>query len=149
VNDLHSEAIVFSGTVSELGKVLPDKPNVVRGRLARWKRRDVTVTVTRYIQPKSMGQLGKYFVKGGVLDCWAEYIGDDRESVHHDLKEAYLVPLLTPEQLEALTHVSKITGELVRRTPSLADTSLEQMSAFLERVLREGAKNGIEFSEAA
>jgi hypothetical protein len=147
VKDLHSEAIVFSGTISDLGKVLPDKPNVVRGKLARWKRRDVTVIVKRYVQPKSHGQLAIYFVKGGILDCWAEYIGDDRESVHHDLKEAYLVPLLTPEQLEALTHVSKITGELVRKTPSLADTSLEQMSAFLERVLREGAKNTIEFPE--
>jgi hypothetical protein len=143
-----SEAIVFSGKVDEKGHVKPDEVNRTRGRLTRWKGRRVTVTVKRYAKPKTSPQLGLYFMAGGILDCWADYIGDDRDGAHADLKRAFLVPVLEdPEigDLGLLSRVSKITGEEEGCLPSLADLTSRQMSAYLDRVIREGAQRGIVF----
>ena len=131
-----SGKIAFSGTVTDKGTVKPDEVNVTRGRLSRWKGRRVSVTVTKYVKPKSNPQLGLYFRETGILDAWCDYVGDDRDSVHKDLKDAFLAPVLA---------VSKITGEESMRTPSLADLNVEEMSAFIERLLREGAQRGIVF----
>ena len=131
-----SERIIFTGTVDERGRVSPDQVNATRGRLARWKGRRVTVSVSRYVKSKTNPQLGLYFRDGGILDAWADWVADDRDSVHKDLKDAFLAPVLA---------ISKITGEEHMRTPSLADLNVEQMSAFIDRLLREGAQRGIVF----
>lgn len=131
-----ADAIVFPGQVDEKGHVRPDEVNATRGRLARWKGRRVTVTVRRYVKSKTNPQLGLYFRKEGILDCWADYCGYDRDEMHMELKIAYLAPVLA---------VSKLTGEEARVLPSLADLNAEEMSAFLERILREGRQRGIEF----
>ena len=136
-----SESIVFSGRVDELGHVKPDQVNATKGRLARWKGRHVSVTVTRYVKPKSNQQLALYFREpDGILSCWADYCGYDRDEMHVELKLAFLAPVLA---------VSKLSGEEARLLPSLAKLNVEEMSAFISRILREGRQRGIEFPEAA
>lgn len=134
---------MFAGTVTDKGHVKPDQVNATRGRLARWKGRRVTVTVTRYIKSKTNPQLGLYFRFGGLLDAWCDYIGDERRAVHHDLKEAFLRPII--EESPEPTRVNKITGEETPKELSLADLNVEQMSAYMDRVIREGAHLGIVF----
>jgi hypothetical protein len=136
------ERYMFAATIDDKGTLHPDEVNATRGRLAKWKGRHVNVVVSRYVKSKTNPQLGLYFREGGILACWAEYIGDDPEAVHRDLKDAYLVPLLA-EANEFETN--KITGEMRPKTPSLADVSVEIMSSFLSRIIREGAQRGIEF----
>lgn len=132
---------MFPATIDDRGRIHPDAVNATGGRLVRWKGRHVNVTVTRYIKPKTNPQLGLYFRKGGLLDAWAEWIGDDREAVHRDLKDAFLLPILADVPMVA----NKITGEERPVTPSLADLNVEQMSAFIERIVREGTQRGIVF----
>lgn len=142
------ERIVFTGKIDERGHVKPDAVNQTRGQLARWKGRRVTVTVKRYAKPKTLPQLGLYFMAGGVLDCWSEYIGDDRDGAHKDLKDAFLVPVLEDPEIGDLTllkRVNRITGAEESCTPSLADLTSRQMSAYMDRVIREGAHRGIVF----
>lgn len=131
-----TERYVFTGTVDEKGHVKPDAVNQTRGRLARWKGKRVTVTVARYVKPKTNPQLGLYFREGGILDAWADFTGYDRDEMHRELKRAFLKPQLV---------VSKLTGEEVSEFPSLADLNVEEMSAYIDRVLREGRQTGIEF----
>lgn len=136
-----SESIVFTGRIDEKGKVHPDEANRTRGRLAKWNGRRVTVSVRRYVKSKTLPQLGLYFREpDGVLACWSDYCGYDRDEMHVELKRAFLAPVLA---------VSRLTGEETRELPSLAALDVEQMSAFLDRVLREGRQRGIEFPEAA
>lgn len=136
-----AESIVFAGEVTEKGHVKPDAVNATRGRLARWKGRRVTVTVKRYVKPKSNPQLALYFAEpDGILSCWADFCGYDRDEMHRELKRAYLAPVLA---------VSKLTGEEFREMPSLADLNVEEMSAFIERCKREGRQLGIRFREDA
>ena len=135
-----SERIVFPATITDRGVIHPDAVNATAGRLAKWKGRHVNVAVTRYVKPKTNPQLGLYFRRGGILDAWADWIGDDREAAHKDLKDAFLVPILS-----VVMRVNKITGEERPETPSLADQNAEVMSAYIERLLREGAQRGIVF----
>jgi hypothetical protein len=130
---------VFEGWVGRNGDLHAHEVNATRGRLSRWvrgKERRVLVTVSRYVKPKTNPQLGLYFREGGILDAWVDYTGYDRDECHTELKRAFLAPVLA---------VAKLTGEEVREIPSLADLTSEQMSEFLERVLREGRQRGIEF----
>jgi hypothetical protein len=126
--------------VDQYGVIHPDEVNVIRGRLQRFMpktNRHVTVTVERYVKSKTAEQLGYYFVEGGVLDCWAELCGYTRAEMHKELKLAYLMPILA---------VSKLTGEERMILPSLADLNVEQMSAFLDQVIRVGqVEHGIRF----
>jgi hypothetical protein len=131
--------VTFSAVINESGTIIPDEPNKVRGRLSRFcpkKNRRVTVTVTRYVPPKSQPQLGLYFRDGGILDSFAEFVGDDRDAMHRDLKRTFLAPQLV---------LSRLTGEQVPEIPSLADLNEEEMSAFLNRGLMEGRKMGVTF----
>lgn len=132
------ERFMFSASVDSVGTIHPDEPNRTRGRLAAWNGQRVTVTVERYVRPKTDDQMGYYYARSGVLDCWAEYCGYDREEMHRELKLAYLDPILA---------VARLTGEEKLVVPSLADpaVNIEVVSAFLERVIREGNQRGIEF----
>lgn len=135
-----SQSITFSGRIDEKGHVHPDQVNATRGRLARWHGRHVTVTVRRYVKSKTSAQLGYYFMEDppGVLACWSDYCGYDPDEMHVELKRAYLAPVIA---------VSKLTGEETRELPSLADLDVVQMSAYLERCLREGRQRGIVFPD--
>lgn len=138
-----AERIVFSATIDDHGRIHPDEVNATAGRLGRWKKRHVTVTVSRYVKPKTNPQLAVYFMEAptnppGVLECWSEFTGYDRDEMHRELKRAFLAPVLA---------VSKLTGEESEERPSLADLNAEQMSAFLERCMREGRQLGITFPE--
>ena len=131
-----AESIVFSGVVTEKGHVQPDAVNSTRGRLAKWKGRRVTVTVERYIKSKTNAQLN--FFHGPVVQAWSEWTGYSLKEMKKELKKAYLDPV---------EETSKLTGEVKFVIPSLADLNVEQMSAFLDRVLMEGRTQGIEFPE--
>lgn len=128
------ERYSFAAFIDEKGKLVPEKVNETAGRLAKWHHKKVTVTVSRYVKSKTNPQLGLYY--GPVLEAWSEFTGYDRVEMHHELKRAFLAPQLL---------VARLTGEEVSEMPSLADLNAEQMTAFLDRVLREGRMLGIEF----
>lgn len=139
MDETRAERVTFSATVDERGKIRFDNRNETLGRLARFVPkvdRRVTVTVSRYVKPKSNPQLGLYFASEGILECWAAFCGYDRDEMHRELKLAYLKPQLV---------ISRLTGEEVNEIPSLADLNAEEMSAFLDRVIREGQQLGIRF----
>lgn len=129
-----SERIVFSGQVDDLGHVRPDSVNQTRGRLAKWKGRKVTVTVSRFVKSKTNPQLATFH--GPVLEGWSDYCGYFPDEMKRELKLAYLVPQLV---------ISRLTGEEMKTLPSLRDLTSEEMSVFLDRCLMEGRKLGIEF----
>ena len=131
-----TEKIVFSATIDAQGRLHPDAVNATAGRLAKWKGRHVSVSVSRYVKPKTNPQLGLYFRDGGILDAWVDYCGYDRDEMHKELKRAFLAPQLA---------VSKLTGEETKELPSLADLNVEEMSTYISRVVREGRERGIMF----
>jgi hypothetical protein len=131
-----TEKIVFSGTIDAQGRLHADEVNATAGRLAKWKGRHVTVSVSRYVKSKTNPQLGLYFRDGGIVHAWSDYTGYDRDEMHIELKRAFLAPQLA---------VSRLTGEERQELPSLADLNVEEMSAYMERVLREGRQRGIVF----
>jgi hypothetical protein len=127
--------VVFSAIIDDHGGFHPDRVNETRGRLSKWKGRHVTVTVRRYVKSKTNPQLALYFSQ--VVPAWSEYTGYDPDEMHKELKRAYLAPQLA---------ISRLTGEERMELPSLADLSAEEMTAYLERVIREGRQQGIVFS---
>ena len=127
---------MFAARIDTVGNVTPDEANKTRGRLARWKNRRVLITVVKWSQPKTQPQLGYYF--GPVLDAWSDYTGYDEDEMHRELKRAYLAPRLA---------ISRLTGEERQELPSLADLTQEEMSAYLDRCLREGRQLGIVFPD--
>ncbi len=130
-----SERIVYSGTVTEEGRIRPDAVNQTAGRLSKWKGRHVTVTVSRYVKSKTNPQLALYF--GPVLEAWSDYTGYTADEMDDELRKAYLAPQLA---------ISKLTGEETMERPRIRDLNAEQMSTFLDRVLKEGRLLGIEFA---
>lgn len=132
------ERLMFAASVDELGDLQPLERNRTRGRLRGWVGQILTVIAERYVRPKTQDQMGYYFARGGVLDCWAEFCGYDREVMHEELKLAWLDPILK---------TATLTGENKLVVPSLADpaVNIEVVSAFLERCIREGNQRGIEF----
>lgn len=131
------DRIVFGATITDRGAILADFVNSTAGRLAKWKGRHVTVTISRYVKAKSNPQLALYFMEGGILHAWSEFTGYDPDEMHRELKRAYLVPQLV---------VSKLTGEEMKELPSLKDLNVEEMSTFIDRILREGRQMGIVFN---
>lgn len=132
------EALVFAATVTAQGVILPDAPNAAAGKLSKWGGRHVTVSVSRYVKPKSQPQLGKYFAD--VLPAWADFCGYDEDEAHRELKRAYLVPQLV---------VARLTGEEMKELPSLRDLNEDEMRVFLDRCIREGQQLGITFRISA
>lgn len=127
-----AERIVFESVIDDQGRFHPEQALAVRARLARWHGRRVLVTVSRWIKPKTLPQLGYYF--GVVLPYWAEHAGYTQDELHEQLKLAYLEPVL---------RISEFTGEERSIVPSLRDVNVEQMSSFLDRLVREAALQGI------
>lgn len=128
------ERITYSAVIDDKGRLRPDEVNQTAGRLVKWKGRHVTVNVTRYIKSKTNPQLALFH--GPVLQAWSEYTGYTLDETKHELKLAFLKP-----QLE----VARLTGEEIKTLPSLASLNVEEMTTFLDRVLREGRMLGIEF----
>lgn len=131
------ERVVFPATVDEAGVIKPEKVNETRGRLQRFmpkKDRRVTVTVSRYVKPKSNPQLALFH--GPVLHAWSEFCGYDPPEMKRELKKAFLAPQL---------QLSRLTGEELTVLPSLADLNEEEMRVFLDVCIREGQQRGIEF----
>lgn len=124
--------ITFEATVSPDGRFTPKEVKATRWRLSKWNGRKVLVTVSRYVKPKTNPQLA-YF-HGIILPALAEHTGeDDLEALKRDVKLAWLTR--KPE-------VCKLTGEETMEVPSLADLNSEEMSAFIDRVIREASKLG-------
>jgi len=130
VNEAHR--IVFEATIDKAGHCVPAKKRETQERLARWRDRKVMVIVQRWRKPKTMPQLSYYF--GPVIQAWAEHTGYELDEIHIELKRAYF-----PQR----PVISKITGEERDELPSLADASSQEMSEYLDRVLREAAKLGL------
>lgn len=133
------ESIGFDGVVDDKGHVKPNHVNAVRGRLARWKGRRVSVVVTRYIKSKSNAQLALFH--GPMLVAASEYHGYPLKEMKFEFKLAYLVPFLPRDRCY---FVSKLTGEEVFVMPSLADLNAEEMGDFLTRVKAHCDKYDIE-----
>jgi hypothetical protein len=129
-----SERIVYSGTVTSTGQIDPDAVNATAGRLAKWKGRHVTVTVSRFVKSKTNPQLALYF--GPVIEAWSDYTGYPPDEMDRELRKAYLKP-----QLE----MAQLTGEETMERPRISSLNVEQMTAYLDRVLMEGRLNGITF----
>lgn len=127
-----TKRLVFEAEIDEQGKIRPQSAQVIRARLARWSGRKVLVTVGMFVKPKTLPQMGYY--RGVVLPVWADYCGYDEDEMHRELKLAYF-----PRR----PAISRLTGEESTEIPSLADATSEEMSLFLERVLREAAGNGV------
>jgi len=124
--------IAFEAELDDKGHMHPHGAQVIRARLAKWKGRRVLVTVAKFVKPKTLPQLGYYF--DVVLPVWADHCGYDEDEMHVELKRAYF-----PRRHE----VSRLTGEEMDETPSLADATSSEMSTYLERVLREAAHQSV------
>lgn len=123
----------FAAIVSETGLQFIDRAGW-RRELQRHVGRQIKVTVSR--GSKTNDQLGYYH--SVVLPEFAEHYGEDSlDAMHYTLKDMFLT------KIEITNH---ITGEIILRVPSLADLSVEQMSEFLERVIRQAALNGWEIT---
>lgn len=130
-----AERVVFGATVQPDGRLKPDAVNETKGKLARrMKGQHVTVTVSRFVKPKSNPQLALFH--GPVLEAWSDFCGYDPAEMKRELKRAYLIPQLV---------VARLTGEEIKEMPSLSDLNAEEMNTFLERCLREGRQLGITF----
>lgn len=129
-----SERITYPATITPDGQLRPDAVNQTLGRLAKWKGRHVTVTVSRYVKSKTNPQLAMYF--GPVIEAWSDYTGYTHDEMDDELRKAWLKP-----QLE----VAKLTGEETMERPRIRDLNVEQMTVYLDRVLMEGRTRGIEF----
>lgn len=123
--------VEFGANVDERGGFIPDEQGV-RVRLARLKGKHVTVTVRKWTEPKSLPQLGYYHAE--ILHAFALHIGDDEDATHEDLKRAFF---------PARTLESKLTGESYQSVPSLRDATKEEMSEFIDRVIRYAASIGL------
>lgn len=120
------DSVTFGATVDVEGKLHPENASVIRVRLGKkWKEKRVLVVVSAWRKPKTQPQLGYYY--DVVLPILAEFIGDDEDSVHKDCKRSFF-----PKRRE----VSKITGDETEEVPSLADASSEEMSEYLDRIIR-------------
>src|SRR6185436_9578076 len=79
--------VIFSATIDEAGNIRPDEVNATRGRLSRFvpkKSRRVTVTVSRYVKPKTNPQLALFH--GPILAAWSEFCGYDMYEMKRELK---------------------------------------------------------------
>lgn len=124
--------IVYDAVIEHGGTVRPAHYAQTMARLEKWHGRHVTVTVERYVKSKSNPQLAYYF--GLVVPAWSDYTGYEEDEMHAELKKAYL-----PRRRD----FAKLTGEIVDDIPSLAELTVEEMSRFLDRVVREAALQGI------
>ena len=125
--------IDFDARIDEKGGIHPDQATVVRVRLSKLKGRRVSIRISKYVKGKTNPQLGYYY--GVVLPAWCEFAGYSENEMHVELKVAYF-----PKR----HGLSKLSGEEYDNyIPSLKDASSEEMSTFLERVVREGRMQGI------
>lgn len=132
------ERITFQARIDESGNLVSERPNETRGRLVRFvpkKDRRVTVTVGRYVKPKSNPQLALFH--GPILAAWSEFCGYDLYEMKRELKRAFLAPQLA---------VSRLTGVESKELPSLGDLNADEMRTFLDVCIREGHQRGIEFA---
>jgi hypothetical protein len=127
-----SSQLEFAATINEQGGFIPRDPGV-RVRLAKWKKYgELTVIVKRFRLPKSNEQMGYYRVE--ILPAFAAHIGDDEDSTHLELKRAFF-----PKRHA----VSKLTGEASDEIPSLSTATKEEMSEFMDRIIRYAATIGL------
>jgi hypothetical protein len=124
--------IVFDAVIEHGGTIRPAHFQETHARLEKWHGKHVTVTVERFVKSKSNPQLAYYF--GVVVPLWSEHSGYEEDEMHTELKKAYL-----PRRRE----FAKLTGELVDDIPSLAEITVEEMSRFLDRVVKEAALQGV------
>jgi hypothetical protein len=134
VND--EARITFEATVDEAGHCKPAQVGATRDRLRKWKGRKVLVTVLRWVKPKTLPQLA--FFHGPILEHWSDYTGYAPDEMKRELKLAWL-----PKK----RRVSALTGEEDWYVPSLAELNAEEMSAFIDRCIKEGNLLGITFPD--
>jgi len=117
------------------GKARPFDPRSLAANVARYEGKQITITISG--GEKTRDQMGYY--RSTVLPQFAEQYGDDDiAAVHYVLKDMFLRKIATH---------NKLTGEMVYSVPSLADVSMEEMSEFLDKVLRRAALEGYTISE--
>ena len=124
--------IVFDAVIESGGTIRPAHWQATHERLEKWHGKHVTVTVEKFIKSKSNPQLRYFF--GVVVPLWAASAGYEIDEMDIELRKAYF-----PIRRE----FSKLTGQLVEYIPRLSQATLDEMSAFLDRVIREAALAGI------
>lgn len=95
--------------------------------IRQWPDGPITITAKRQRPGKTVRQLGYYY--GIVLPLIAEETGNDKDTVHAELKRMFCT--------ERREWVNKVTGETEQReyVRSLADLSTKEMAEFLDRVI--------------
>ena len=124
--------VVFDAVIEHGGTIRPAHFQATHERLEKWHGKHVTVTVERFVKSKSNPQLRFYF--GVVVPLWAESAGYEEDEMDIELRKAYL---------PARREFAALTGELVEYIPGLSKLTVEEMSRYLDRVIREAALAGI------
>lgn len=115
----------------EPGRLIWREPQRWRDTMSRWIGKTVRVWVTAPDESKQ-DLFGYYY--STVLPEFAEWYGADSiAEMHTDLK-TWFAARVDPDTLELVV-------------PSLADLTVGEMTAFVERVLRQAALNGWHISE--
>lgn len=123
----------FRATVDDQGRLHPESAGVIRARLARrFRKKSILVTITAWRKPKTLPQLGYYY--DVVVPAWAEHCGYAEDEMHIELKRAFLSPIIS---------IARLTGEEREEIPSLSDLSSQEMSEYLDRLLLESDRLGL------
>ena len=124
--------IVFDAVIEHGGTIRPAHWQQTHERLGKFDGKHVTVTVERFVKSKSNPQLRYYF--GCIVPLWADSAGYEEDEMDIELRKAYL---------PARREFAALTGELVEYIPGLSKLTVEEMSRYLDRVIREAALAGI------
>lgn len=125
---MHS--LFFRGTVRE-GKFRPDDPVRFQARLARMEGRRVSVALKREQYGRSLSQ--NSYLWGVVYATLAEWSGHDADELHDYLTDKFL-----PRQQKALPN-----GEVMTPTARTSTLTVEEFSAYVDRVVRWAAEQGV------
>jgi hypothetical protein len=127
-------AHTFAATITDRGQLLPLFSDTLRVALWHLRGQRVTVTVERGKKSKSQEQLG--YLWAVVYPLLAECIGQSVQETHQDAKDRILgMPADGP------------LGP-TRRTPSLRDLNMRQLSEYIDAVIRLAASIGCLIPEA-
>lgn len=130
--------IVYDAVIEHGGTIRPAHYAETMARLEKWHGKHVTVSVERFVKSKSNPQLRYYF--GFVVPLFSDTTGYEEDEMDVELRKSYF-----PKRRE----FSKLTGELVEYIPSLSKATSEEMSAYLDRCIKEGNLLGIRFPDPA
>lgn len=121
----------FGGTV-KAGVLTFDDPLRWKATLGKLAGHRVTITVRREQQRRTTNQNAWYWSSVGPLALFSEWTGYEKDEAHDLLKSMFLkVERVLP------------SGEVVETIGSTASMSIEEFSAYCDRVVRFLAEHGM------